>query len=299
LTGNNRLTIEMGIEIETPETTEDLLQIINRNINGNFRFGAGYTDLVLELKQEPQKDLLIINLAQMDDSDFTTIQFVDEGIRIGALTTIAEIMTDKKVRHRAPVVVQAAENFASRQIREVATVGGNICTASPAGDMSCALTALEASCEILNVEGDVRSVPIAEFFSGVKQTVLRAEEVLRSVVFPLNRTEDIVHSRFVKVGVRNAMEIAIVSLAFHVLANNDGNVTSSGVAIGSVAPTIKFARSACDFLAGKNLSRLTNNEREKFATMVLDCASPITDLRASEWYRREVLWNICGDIFND
>ena len=87
----------MGIEIETPETTEDLLQIINRNINGNFRFGAGYTDLVLELKQEPQKDLLIINLAQMDDSDFTTIQFVDEGIRIGALTTIAEIInTDTK-----------------------------------------------------------------------------------------------------------------------------------------------------------------------------------------------------------
>lgn len=288
----------MTFVIETPETTDELFRVISRNLDGSCRFGAGYTDLVLELKREPRDDLRIINLGRLNDTDFTAIQWSDSSLRIGALTTIEDIISEKELRSQFAVLTQAAESLASRQIRAVATVGGNICTASPAGDMSCALVALKAQCEILTVSGDLHTVPIEEFFAGVKETVLKKDQVLRSVVVPLYGIGDHMHSGFIKVGVRNAMEIGIVSLAYHVMTDNDGIVMSSGVAIGSVAPTVRFARKACDFLMGKNLLQIANSEREQFADRVLESASPISDMRASAWYRRQVLWNISSNLFN-
>ncbi|MDP6457426.1 MAG: FAD binding domain-containing protein, partial [Candidatus Marinimicrobia bacterium] len=196
------------------------------------------------------------------------------------------------------VLIEAIESLASVQIRSVATVGGNICTASPAGDVSCALVALDADCEILTVNGDVRSVPLVEFFSGVKETVLKKDEVLRSVVVPLDKLDDKVLSGFVKVGTRNSMEIAIVSLAYHILTDEDGIISASGVAVGSVAETVIFTQKACDFIKEKNTLQMTKSDREQFADGVVEYAAPISDMRASEWYRRQVLWNISSNVFN-
>ena len=281
----------------SPQTATELLEAIKQNQENHIRFGAGYTDLIPEMQMQKQDDLTVINLAKLKDKDFTSIRSSKEGIRIGALATMTNVLSNESLQ-RFPVLIEAIESLASVQIRSVATVGGNICTASPAGDVSCALVALDADCEILTVNGDVRSVPLVEFFSGVKETVLKKDEVLRSVVVPLDKLDDKVLSGFVKVGTRNSMEIAIVSLAYHILTDEDGIISASGVAVGSVAETVIFTQKACDFIKEKNTLQMTKSDREQFADGVVEYAAPISDMRASEWYRRQVLWNISSNVFN-
>ena len=272
------------------------MEAIKQNQKNHFRFGAGYTDLIPELKTQKQDDLTVINLAKLKDKDFTSINDSKEGSRIGALATMTDVLSNESLQ-RFPALIEAIESLASVQVRSVATVGGNICTASPAGDVSCALVALDAACEILDTGGKIRTVPIAEFFTGVKTSVLKKNEILRSVLVPHRKTTDRIVSGFIKIGNRNSMEIALVSFAYYILADSNGDVTSSGAAIGSVAETIKSTESACEFLMGKNIEHLTKTDKGKFADLVLEYACPISDIRASAWYRRQVLWNISRSIF--
>ena len=280
----------------SPHTTAELLETIKQNQGNHFRFGAGYTDLIPELQMQKQDDLTVINLAKLKDKDFTSINDSKEGSRIGALATMTDVLSNESLQ-RFPALIEAIESLASVQVRSVATVGGNICTASPAGDVSCALVALDAACEILDTGGKIRTVPIAEFFTGVKTSVLKKNEILRSVLVPHRKTTDRIVSGFIKIGNRNSMEIALVSFAYYILADRNGDVTSAGAAIGSVAETIKSTESACEFLMGKNIEHLTKTDKGKFADLVLEYASPISDIRASAWYRRQVLWNISRSIF--
>ena len=118
------------------------------------------------------------------------------------------------------------------------------------------------------------------------------------MVVPLDKLDDKVLSGFVKVGTRNSMEIAIVSLAYHILTDEDGIISASGVAVGSVAETVIFTQKACDFIKEKNTLQMTKSDREQFADGVVEYAAPISDMRASEWYRRQVLWNISSNVFN-
>ncbi len=280
----------------SPQTATELLEAIKQNQKNHFRFGAGYTDLIPELKTQKQDDLTVINLAKLKDKDFTSINDSKEGSRIGALATMTDVLSNESLQ-RFPALIEAIESLASVQVRSVATVGGNICTASPAGDVSCALVSLDAACEILDTGGKIRTVPIAEFFTGVKTSVLKKNEILRSVLVPHRKTTDRIVSGFIKIGNRNSMEIALVSFAYYILADSNGDVTSSGAAIGSVAETIKSTESACEFLMGKNIEHLTKTDKGKFADLVLEYACPISDIRASAWYRRQVLWNISRSIF--
>ena len=95
------------------------------------------------------------------------------------------------------------------------------------------------------------------------------------------------------------MECSVVSLAYHILTGEKGTITAAGVAIGASAPTIRLAKDACAFLIGKTFKKITKKEKEEFAARVLSCAAPITDIRASAWYRKEVLFNISKSISNN
>ena len=197
---------------------------------------------------------------------------------------------------------QAANTLASKQIRQVATVGGNICTASPAGDMATALVALEAICEILSTKNEIREVPLKEFMTGVRKTTLKKNEILRSISIPLRffatlrMTKNKNYSDFIKIGTRKSMECAIVSLAYHFLIDDEDKIQYAGIAIGSSAPTIKFTKSACDFLIGKRIKELNEDDITNFANKVIEYATPISDIRGSEWYRKQVLFNISKSI---
>ena len=286
----------MITNVISPETTEELLAAIDENMAKKFRFGAGYTDLLVELRKQPDNELIVINLAYLEDDEFTYISKSDSGIRIGALVTAKEIISNKELQKEFPVLYEAANKHASRQIRQVATVGGNICTASPAGDIACALVALEAQCEIISSKGKVRNIPINRFFVDVRKTNLEKDEILRSI-FIHSRNEK-VYSAFIKVGTRRSMECSVVSLAYHCYLGRDGKIVQAGIAIGSVAPTIRFAHSASDFLVGKKITSISKSESEEFAKKVLESASPISDIRASAWYRKEVLYNISKSLVN-
>ncbi|MHC4582711.1 MAG: FAD binding domain-containing protein [Planctomycetota bacterium] len=292
----------MNYDLVSPETTEDLLRAIDENQGNRIRFGAGYTDLILDLWKEAGKELTVINLARLNDPLFTSIETQapgDGGVRIGALVTASRIIGDKELNIRYPVLSSAALQHASRQIRHVATIGGNVCTASPAGDMACALVALQAQCEILSAGGETRVVPISDFFVGVRETGLESNEVLRGVVIPPGDGGRKIHSGFIKVGTRRSMECAIVSIAYHVEIDNDDTIARAGVAVGSVAPTIKYAGSACEYVIGRNVAEMGGTECETFASKVLEYASPISDIRASAWYREDVLYNMSKSIFEN
>lgn len=288
----------MNFNVVSPRTTGELLSLISDHQHANFCFGAGCTDLLPLLKKQPIADLTVINLGQLRDDQFTAIRRQPEGLVLGALTTAHRIVTDGFIRERFPVLHEAACQLASRQIRQVATVGGNLCTASPAGDLACALVALKAQCHILSAGGTIRTAPLEKFILGVRKIDLLKDEILREITIPVEEDQGQVYSHFIKVGARKAMEIAVVSLAYHLRVDGGGRVTSAGIALGSVAPRIPFAHEACEFLLGRSLVSLSQADRETLAVKVMSYAAPISDLRASAWYRREVLNNLIRGGFD-
>ena len=283
----------MNFDITTPTTKTELLKAIKST--KNFRFGAGYTDLLMEFKKNPPKDLTVINLAQLNDKHFSSITKTKTQIRIGAMVTASEIISDKFIHDKFPVLHHAANNLASTQIRNVATIGGNLCTASPSGDVACALMALNATCEILSTTNKIRKVNTKDFFIGVRKTVLKKNEILQSITIPLNQKGKI-HSGFIKIGTRLSMECSVISLAYHVVFDNKQKIKSAGFAIGSSAPTIRFTQTASDYIIGKKVDEI---DKELLAQKILTYASPISDIRGSAWYRKEVLFNISKNLFEN
>ena len=286
----------MEFNIINPKTKSELLKTIRKE--KHFRFGAGCTDLLMELKKNPENGLTVINLSQVKDAQFGGIKRSAKGIRLGAMFTAHKITVNEDIRSNYPVLHEAALSLASTQIRQVATIGGNLCTASPSGDIACALVALKADCEILGANGRTRTIPIADFFMGVRKTALKKNEVLYGVFIPSKKKNfKNSNSRFIKIGTRQSMECSVVSLAYHIQMDEKGIIIYAGVAIGASAPTVRFAKTACEFLIGKKFTNITQKEKEEFAGKVLSYASPITDIRATAWYRKEVLFNISKAIF--
>ncbi|MCX6296001.1 MAG: FAD binding domain-containing protein [Bacteroidetes bacterium] len=287
----------MEFTIISPRTRSELLDVIRKE--KNFRFGAGCTDLLMELKKKPHANLTVINLSQIKDVQFSGFKKSAKGLRFGAMFTAHKILMNEEIRNNYTALHESAFNLASTQIRQVATVGGNLCTASPSGDIACALVALDATCELLSTSGKSRNVIISDFFTGVRKTALKKNEVLYGISVPSKSkdTKD-VFSNFIKVGTRRSMECSVVSLAYHIQVNKFGEIIKAGIAIGASAPTVRFADSACKYLIGKKYKSISEKEKEEFAKKVLSYASPITDIRATAWYRKEVLFNISKSIFH-
>jgi len=136
----------MDFDVISPQTKDELLTAINDHQGKKFRIGAGYTDLINQLKNQDTEGLTVINMAQIDEPSFSTISQEDGHIEIGTLVTASELIKNDLIKREFPVLHQAAQSVASIQIRNLATVGGNICNVSPSGDMTVALIALEAIC---------------------------------------------------------------------------------------------------------------------------------------------------------
>lgn len=287
----------MEYQILSPQNIAELCKTVKSNIKKPFRFGAGYTDLLMEIKKSEIKNLTIINLAQINDTPFFGIKSSAKEFEIGAMVTASKLASDLEIGKQVPTLQQAAINLASTQIRNVATIGGNMCTASPSGDLICAAIALNATCEIMDENKKIRSISVHNFFMGVRKTALKKNEFLYRINIPKNKkTATKIHSGFIKIGTRKAMECSVVSLAYHLQIDKTNNIIDAGIAIGASAPTVRFAKSACHFLIGKKIDAITQKEKEEFAKKVLSYASPITDVRATAWYRKEVLFNISKSI---
>ena len=217
-------------------------------------------------------------------------------VRIGAVTTISEIRRNPALAEIAPVLVEAAEHFASDQIRNAASLGGNLCNASPASDMSPPLLVLGASVELAcwrDGAVQTRCVPLDQFFVSPGKTVKLPQELLTAVLFDRPAADFV--GRFRKSGPRPALEISTVSVAIGARVA-DGRVSEVRVAMGSVAPTPLRARHVEAALEGKPLDAPTIAAA---VAATLDDAKPIDDVRASAWYRGHLVRVFVEEVLND
>jgi xanthine dehydrogenase FAD-binding subunit len=215
---------------------------------------------------------------------------IDDGaIRIGALATISEIMQSELIKKHFPILVEACDHFASDQIRNAATLGGNVCNASPAGDMLVPLLVLDAEVDLASKpNGSLtrRRMPLAEFFVGPGKTRLGPAELLaglRIVLPPANH-----YARFFKFGTRPALDIATISIGIAGTLKN-GALTNVRVAFGAVAPVPMRAPRTEQALEARRLDPATI---EAVAGVARDEVAPIDDIRATAWYRKELIHNI-------
>lgn len=214
------------------------------------------------------------------------IKDLGDSIRIGALTTVSDIRRDPLIARAAPILAEAAEHFASDQIRNAASLGGNLCNASPAGDMSIPLLVLDASVELQcwsNGAVSSRTVPLEQFFLGPRKIVKQPEELLTAVLFRTPAAGFVGHFR--KSGPRPALEISTVSIGVGG-SLREGIFRNVRVALGAVAPTPLRARRIEGALEGRSLD--AEAVRAAVAAAEVD-ATPIDDVRASAWYRRHLV----------
>ena len=217
---------------------------------------------------------------------------------LGALTTVTDLLTDQVVARHAPLLVEAAQHFASPQIRNAATLGGNLCNASPAGDLLPPLLALDAEIGMsaLDAEGAVieRWLAVADFFSGPGRTQRGVSELVTAVRVPLSAPALL--TRFFKSGTRPALDISTIAIALAAQRDAQGRLHGVRLALGAVAPTPVRARGAETLLEGQVLD-------DALALQAAQCAAdeitPIDDVRASAWYRRELVRNMTQRMLSD
>jgi CO/xanthine dehydrogenase FAD-binding subunit len=245
---------------------------------------AGGTDLMVAMNAGRLRPPGLLDLTRVD----ALAAFGRDGglLRIGAGLPYAWLAAE--LGELSPGLAAAARTVGSPQIRNRGTVGGNLGSASPAGDAHPPLLAAGAMVDVASVRGP-RRIPVAEFFTGVKRTVLAPDELIAAVELPVARGPQ----EFAKVGTRNAMVIAVCSVAIAL----DPVARAVGTGLGSVAPTPRRAREAEAFLAAELAGRGLWESRDalpepvvaRFGELVAAAAAPIDDLRGAAAYRRHAL----------
>jgi CO/xanthine dehydrogenase FAD-binding subunit len=225
---------------------------------------AGGTDLMVEVNLAHHRPAAVLSLRRVEDLTDLTSE------RIGSGVTWARL---EQCRHTA--LAQAARTVGSPQIRAAGTIGGNVGTASPAGDGLPWIAAADSEIVVQSKERGERIVPWREFFLGVKKTSLASDEVITGITVPPDLPDA---QEFAKIGTRNAMVISTVSCV--VMKADDG----FRVALGSVAPTPIRAERAEEMINAE--SSITMSVLDEFARIVAAEVQPITDHRSTEAYRR-------------
>ena len=258
---------------------------------------AGGTDLMPQshagkLRRAP----LLMNIRRVEGLD--SIRVEGEALVIGALVTVTQALRNDLVHRHVPLLVSVGERFASEQVRNAATIGGNVCNASPAGDLLTPLLALDAEFELARLAGDggtlTRRVPAAGFFTGPGRTQCAGDELLTALRVPCAGTDQVV--RFYKGGTRQALDISTISIALVARRGADRRLHGVRLALGAVAPTPIRATSAEALLEGTAPDAASIAAA---ADAAVAAARPIDDVRASAWYRRELLRNMVQRMLED
>lgn len=243
---------------------------------------AGGTDVILLIKGNAFKDLdTVIDIKKIPNLD--QLEFIQgKGMKIGALTKLFDIQSSEIVKENMPAVADAAHYVASAQIRRKGTMVGNICNASPSADTASILMAMNATVNVFSGGGE-RQIPIDEFFIGVKKTALKKGEIVTSLEIPeLKKGEG---SAYFKHSVRKAMDLAIIGVAAWI--KTDGKkITDCRIAMGCVGITPLRAFQAEKLLIG---SEISDELVEKAAQSAEDECNPISDVRASAEYRKDMI----------
>ena len=274
-----------------PATLDETLHLLAEK-REKGRLVAGATDLMLELERGVRKGIeTVIDITRLPDLDRITL---DENgiIHLGALVTHNAAACSKLLRECAFPLVSAAWQVGAPQIRNRATVAGNLVTASPANDTITPLVALGAWVVLASEKG-TRQVPLQDFYTGVRKTVMQPDEMLVDIAFPALQCPPTgslgQRGTFLKLGLRRAQAISLVNTAV-LLDLGSGpsqpTVKSAVITLGAVAPTIIHATEAEAFLAGKEL---TDESIARAAELAAGAARPIDDIRGSAAYRKAMV----------
>lgn len=246
---------------------------------------AGGTDLLVRLRgQTAPDDRPLLFLEKV--ADLRGFRMEGKNLSIGAAETFSRIIADPLVLKHAPMLAVAAEYIGGPALRNMASIGGNICTASPAGDSLLPLYLHEATIEIASSSG-MRSLPISTFITGPARNALSTGEIVTKILLPTSDCFPLYH--FEKIGLRRSMAIAVASFAGRVRMATDGTVAEARFVWGSVAPTIMRFPALEQHLMG---ARLDSTTICRAAEIVRSGISPIDDIRATADYRRSVAVNL-------
>lgn len=224
------------------------------------------------------------------------IEHDGDAVRIGALCTIGELLHNPLVREYFGILAEACDHFASDQLRNAATIGGNVCNASPAGDTLVPLLVFDAEAELASKPDgrvETRHVPLVEFFVGPGKTVRAPNELLCAIRVPLPRAGFV--GRFLKFGTRPALDISAIAIGVGGVRTGR-TLTQTRVAFGAVAPVPMRARRTEAALEGVVLDA---DAAGRIAAVARDEVRPIDDVRASAWYRRELVFNLTRRMLDD
>ncbi|WP_025745850.1 FAD binding domain-containing protein [Kallotenue papyrolyticum] len=259
-----------------PTTLDEALRLL-REHGHQARIVAGGTDVLVELQRGIRPTDTLIDISRVAGLRYARLEH--GSLRLGALTTHNDVIAVDACTQAALPLAQACWEVGAPQIRTRATVAGNLVTASPANDTITPLMALDAELVLTTLDGE-RIVPLREFYTGVRRTVLRPDELLREIRVPALTADQ--RGLFLKLGLRRAQAISVVNVAL--VVRFDGEcVVQARIALGCVAPTVVRAHEAESFLIGKRLDAASCAAAGQLAGSAI---APIDDLRGSAWYRR-------------
>ena len=264
-----------------PATLAEASQLLKDNGPGG-RFLAGGTDLVIAMKEKGLLPKYIVDLKRLPG--LNSIRVNGNGsLGIGALTTMYTIETSPVVKQKYPFLAQSAAEVGSIQIRNRATVGGNMANATPSADVAPSLIALNATAKIASAGGE-RTMPMEDFFRGPGQNAMDADEILTEITIP--KTGPQLVGEYIKFSPRDMMDLAYIGVAVAYDFAGDKKCSGVRIVLGAVAPTPIRARNSEALLEGKILT-------EELAAQVGDEAAreskPISDVRSSADYRRAMV----------
>ena len=268
-----------NVKYFAPNTLTEALQLLEE-YGPDISVLAGGTDLVRDMNLEfkiPQNILWIGRLP---------LEYIKEEadlLRIGAATRMQTAGSSPVLKAKAAALARAAGKMASPPVRSLATLAGNLCTASPAADPGCAMVGLGAEVVLSSTKGQ-RVVPLDQFFLGPNETVRRPDELLTEIrVKPTGEGEG---SSYLKIGRRQAMTLAVINTTSRVKLDGAGNVQAVSIAVGAAAPTLLRIRPAEAMLVGQPLTEEAIREAGEIVAREI---RPIDDVHGTIWYRRKTV----------
>ncbi|OLB40864.1 MAG: hypothetical protein AUI04_09125 [Candidatus Rokubacteria bacterium 13_2_20CM_2_64_8] len=263
-----------------PRSIEDCLKLLAER-GPEAKLVAGGTDLLPQMKNGLIKPAAVIDLSGV--ADLRVLRREDgAGLRVGASVAAREIELDPYTRSAYPALAESGALVGSVQIRNLATVGGNLCNAAPSADMAPPLMALEAEAVVAGPRGR-RRVPMADFFTGVRRTVLAPDELLVELIVPAPGPRS--GGQYLRHTPRRELDIAVVGVASQVTLS-DGVCRKARIALAAVAPTPIRATAAERALEGQPL---TAQQIARAAQLAVEAARPISDQRGSADFRRHLV----------
>ena len=265
-----------------PNTMKEACSLLSQH-DGKARVIAGGTDLVVRMKQKLMTPDYLVDITYIPGLD--KIEYDGKsGLKIGALCTHSQIESSLLVREKFGVLAQAIHTIGSVQVRNLGTIGGNLCHAAPSADSAPTLIGLDAKVRISGLAGE-RMLELQDFFKGPGKTALKPDEILIGVEVPNPPP----HSTavYLKQSPRKAMDLAVVGVAVVLrLTAADSACADIRIALGAVAPTPIRAKRAEEIVQDKKLNEDLISEAARVAS---EEAKPISDVRGSEEYRKEIV----------